>query len=696
MRNKLQRILTLLPAILLFAGFSASTIFAQQTEPIGGPYEADSATVLLMHFNENFNAESGENFQIGEPEIFGNISFLQMDGAGDLGHQVRFDNDSPNDLSHIQIPDTAALDLNGSWTMEMWVNVFTFGQTQEDHRRQPRLYFKPGSADGCYCYSNYFFNIFGTQQNFQTGFYDGGSWQEVDSPDNIMQIGQWFHLTYIRDTTKNVILQMIHQNADDPGLLPNENDSEMELISFGSLNYGDSEPVNTPQPLFIATSPQNDTLFANLDGFMDEIRISNTVRQFNVPPIITLQTDTTTIKSGEPFEVNSTIETIGDLDIAEAQIHYRIDDGELQTEDLAEGADNSFTHTFSAMNIGTSVEYRIEAETGAGLSAVEPSDSTFYSFGVGADSTEVLNVSFNGLSDGDNPVDSSQYGLDIAYEGSTSPTYESGAMNFSAADSTLLTIESPFLSLNSFGIETKFMFKDSVPQSTDPRIFAKRNGAVYQSNYQIYFQDGSARPAAYLPGNECETFLGNALHMTDAPFEADKWYTLGFAKSTVRDTIFTWVKDTEADTVMASRGTCATVNPATGSGSLFVGAQDESGPYFNGQIDNFEIFNYVPEHLNAVSIEEPGTLPRKVTLGKNYPNPFNPTTNIDFSLPQASDVELQVYDVLGRHVATLIDGKRQAGSYSVNFDASNLSSGVYLYRLNTAEVTRTRKMLLIK
>ena len=59
-------------------------------------------------------------------------------------------------------------------------------------------------------------------------------------------------------------------------------------------------------------------------------------------------------------------------------------------------------------------------------------------------------------------------------------------------------------------------------------------------------------------------------------------------------------------------------------------------------------------------------------------------------------MQLDVYDVLGRRVATLIDGKRSAGAHTVNFDASRLSSGVYLYRLQTSQVTKTRKMMLVK
>lgn len=90
-------------------------------------------------------------------------------------------------------------------------------------------------------------------------------------------------------------------------------------------------------------------------------------------------------------------------------------------------------------------------------------------------------------------------------------------------------------------------------------------------------------------------------------------------------------------------------------------------------------------------------VPDKFALEQNYPNPFNPSTNINFSLPQSSKVTLVVYDMLGRKVATLLNGDLlNAARHSVAFDASALASGMYIYRIEAGSFVSTRKMMLIK
>jgi|GEM_PF-3111276 len=84
------------------------------------------------------------------------------------------------------------------------------------------------------------------------------------------------------------------------------------------------------------------------------------------------------------------------------------------------------------------------------------------------------------------------------------------------------------------------------------------------------------------------------------------------------------------------------------------------------------------------------------SLEQNYPNPFNPTTSIKFSLAERSNVVLKVYDVLGKEVATLVNGERAEGVHEITFDASDLSSGLYIYTINAGGFTATKKMMLLK
>lgn len=83
-------------------------------------------------------------------------------------------------------------------------------------------------------------------------------------------------------------------------------------------------------------------------------------------------------------------------------------------------------------------------------------------------------------------------------------------------------------------------------------------------------------------------------------------------------------------------------------------------------------------------------------LSSNYPNPFNPSTVINYQLPEAGNVELKIYDVLGREVAVLVNGFKNAGHYSIRFDGKNFAAGVYIYRLKAGSFTSSRKMLLLK
>ncbi|MEJ2193836.1 MAG: T9SS type A sorting domain-containing protein [Ignavibacteriaceae bacterium] len=99
--------------------------------------------------------------------------------------------------------------------------------------------------------------------------------------------------------------------------------------------------------------------------------------------------------------------------------------------------------------------------------------------------------------------------------------------------------------------------------------------------------------------------------------------------------------------------------------------------------------------LSPSSVESPNDL-KTFVLEQNYPNPFNPVTKIEYSVPQLSQVQLKVFDVLGNEIATLVNDEKDSGIYEVNFNASELSSGIYFYKLRAGSFADAKKMLLLK
>ena len=130
----------------------------------------------------------------------------------------------------------------------------------------------------------------------------------------------------------------------------------------------------------------------------------------------------------------------------------------------------------------------------------------------------------------------------------------------------------------------------------------------------------------------------------------------------------------------------------TGNGS-YTGTEPSVQIPINNVITETAVWDTIP----PIGVKGIGTeIPKTYSLNQNYPNPFNPTTIIKYALPRNSYVTLKIYDILGNEVYTLDNSFRKAGYYEASFDASNLASGVYFYKLVTDGYVSTRKMLLIK
>jgi hypothetical protein len=131
---------------------------------------------------------------------------------------------------------------------------------------------------------------------------------------------------------------------------------------------------------------------------------------------------------------------------------------------------------------------------------------------------------------------------------------------------------------------------------------------------------------------------------------------------------------------------------AKNGANVTVSAVDENPPT-SGVID---IDWYDWNTPFSTDVEQIGGLPQDFSLSQNYPNPFNPSTKIEYSIPEASFVQLKVYDILGNEVATLVDEEQSAGSYRADFAGADLTSGFYVAQLRAGDYTKTIKMTLLK
>ncbi|MFZ1081488.1 MAG: T9SS type A sorting domain-containing protein [Candidatus Kryptoniota bacterium] len=133
-----------------------------------------------------------------------------------------------------------------------------------------------------------------------------------------------------------------------------------------------------------------------------------------------------------------------------------------------------------------------------------------------------------------------------------------------------------------------------------------------------------------------------------------------------------------------------------GLGTGFTPPSSWVNPYFTGNLPGDPNMGALGVYVVTKVKSQSNTIPTTFGLNQNYPNPFNPTTMISYQLPVNIHVTLKVYDILGREVASLVDGDQTAGVHEVQFSAQNLATGVYFYRLSTPEQNFVKKMLLVK
>ncbi len=184
-------------------------------------------------------------------------------------------------------------------------------------------------------------------------------------------------------------------------------------------------------------------------------------------------------------------------------------------------------------------------------------------------------------------------------------------------------------------------------------------------------------------------------------------YNLQAASSEAHKITLTW-SDVSSNTIgfiierkLDETGTFSTLDSVGSNNTTYVDSNLAIGSYFVYRVkgyNNLVESKYSNEFGTTVTKVDGmnNLLPEKFMIYQNFPNPFNPSTNIKYQIPEASLVKVVVYDLLGRKVAMLINQYQSAGFYNISFDASKLTSGIYIYKISAGNFSDTRKMLLVK
>lgn len=245
----------------------------------------------------------------------------------------------------------------------------------------------------------------------------------------------------------------------------------------------------------------------------------------------------------------------------------------------------------------------------------------------------------------------------------------------------------------------------------------KINAATFDLNGNIYAVTQSGKFLQVNPYNA----QSNVISTKTIPYQSicydvnsGKFYTtLNSTNNDIKNAIYE-ITATNGDTVRI-----ATTNKnkiiggiaADGYGNLFLIPTPEGLKYAglykfnitnktidslgNTNLRNLRSIAFVPQNITSV-YDFANNIPQTYNLYQNYPNPFNPTTTIQFSIPERTNVKLSIFDVLGREIQTIVNDELSAGTYKFNFNANYLSSGIYFYRIDAGKFSSVKKMILMK
>lgn len=270
------------------------------------------------------------------------------------------------------------------------------------------------------------------------------------------------------------------------------------------------------------------------------------------------------------------------------------------------------------------------------------------------------------------------------------------------------------------GAITSFTFKDFCPGTTGSVIGDAATVGWTATNYadSVVFSSPVPLTSGSIEGfvlshpwcsDQISWIVGDSTGSVDGPlpvelmsFEATpigNAIRISFSTASESDNDYfeIWRSESDAGTFERTATLPSQGNTASGHNYHYIDENVTAGKTYWYYLTDVDINGSRTEHREMmVSASVPiSTIPTEYSLTA-YPNPFNPNTTLEFTLPEAGDVNLNVYDIVGRAVAELTSGPQNAGVHTIEFDASSLPSGIYMARLETAEISVTRKLLLVK
>ena len=607
----------------------------------GGPYIADENTIVLLHFDGNLKEEASDYSVISQ----GSEKSYIKNPVSRLNEAIYFDNSASANKSFLTIPYSSELSLSNNWTIDFWLYISGWDQ---DYNKWPVPILLPTTGWD----SNYFLEIPGAEGRLKYGFKSNDGGATLYSSQNSLTTATWYHVALINDYDNHTIKLILR-------------DSDFQTIEEQSASYTEGTIISTgTQDLRIGAGTAGDNY---LYGYMDELRISDVVREFT--------------------QVHEALEfsPLADMPTPKYGLGYTSSTGYIYA---ASGcSDNGKTIIMERFSITDG----IWSEFATGLVQREycsaeyiPSQNKIY----------VLNGRTENTSWPDTvDIIDAATGARTFNTSNPFPVYYGGSAVW---DNKIYT----FGGKNGDGNSNRLYEYDPSlnvwKRLADMPEAKQTNGIIVDGVLYVfggYSGTTSARIDAYNIEQDSWTYLGEmpvgiSTHAVTASGDYI-WLVGSYSNLSFLAVYNTKTNEfTELTSNMSPRRHAA----AQALGSKLYVFGGHSGSAIMNSLEAADISIYV----TALENDNPVTVADDFMLYQNYPNPFNPNTSIKYQVVKAGDVELTVYNMLGKKIAVLVSGRQSAGEYRVSWNAAGFPSGVYFYSIKAGTYKKTKKMILIR